>query len=824
MRYLPATSRVWSLDILRGFYILVMVMAHSIFFFHQGRNTVFLTINNLADTISFTGLLFISGVTGYIAYIHERHPVNEVKHRVIKRLVVYLVSYYLLAIFADGILNGFSFIESLKVIGFLKLVPFTEFIVAFIVYGVLKLPLRASYQYLAKRPQILMPVGIGLYLIGTLIAQYQLPIPPGWQAIFVGAEGWYSFPVFQYALVYLMGVRLGRLYWERTSKAEQSREIVYAGVASLGISVVFAGLHTVFDWNMIAIDQRFPPSLTFILSGVLVALSLFWMIARIHRLTRVTSIKLFVILLGQNAFAIFFTHTLLLYIYIGIGFPPIYSSLLTSILYVLSLVFSLWLARMLPFNYQLGLTFVGWCECVMGECEHPDDYHQHQFQTVTRRWQRFADLTSFPVGRKMFRIARMRHLVTAAGLIFLVATPLGIAENNLLMVRLIEESRLVTNRNWYIPKFTNAIQVSYTPASELQENYAIEVAIQVDDLEPVPLRKQFQTYGITLPMSEFSYGEHLLTGLVTLDDKPYMTQPITLHISAPVYTTWTIDWEGYDVNDVYLDALISIAEQQRIPMTHLFNPRIYTNPDISGERATYLTEWVINRKQVFDEEIGLHLHMFPDFAQAAGLTPKEEPVWGGGFSPGYDILTTTYDQEEMEQLLSYAKAVFGEKGLGQPRSYRAGAWFADITTLKALENSEFLVDSSGRTAYRFGTNRVSGYWQLNETAQPYYPSSVNQNASTPTPNLKILEVPNNGADSYAYSGSEMVARFEANYPGGVTNDKRQVTFLSHPHWFNQTRQQAMIQVFEHINGFRYEDDLGPVIPTTLTGVYQAWSE
>jgi hypothetical protein len=212
--------------------------------------------------------------------------------------------------------------------------------------------------------------------------------------------------------------------------------------------------------------------------------------------------------------------------------------------------------------------------------------------------------------------------------------------------------------------------------------------------------------------------------------------------------------------------------------------------------------------------------MYPDYLVKAGVIPKLEPAWGVSLPAGYDVLTTAYSYDEIKIILTYAKQDLEKNGLGTPKSYRAGGWFANLDTLRALADSGFLVDSSGRTEYKLGNNNMSGNWSLKSTSQPYFPSSVNQNSDVPPPNLPILEIPNNGADDYSFSSAEMIERFNDNYSGGVIEKAIVVTYLSHPQWFDEKRQKTMADVFAFIDSYSYDKDLGPVIYSTLISVYQ----
>jgi len=376
---------------------------------------------------------------------------------------------------------------------------------------------------------------------------------------------------------------------------------------------------------------------------------------------------------------------------------------------------------------------------------------------------------------------------------------------------------------------------------------------------------------VDLPNLDLDAGVYDIYAVLNFYGLSFSTKANSLYVSEPIYVTWTIDWEGYDVNDNYLEALNEIANKYKIPMTQLFNPRIFVTAykdkfgvrnyeseknnligsldktikdseesfsaievesqesflfsglqDVTNPaRAQYLTGWVKQRRDSYGDEIGLHLHMFPDLVLDARVEAKLQPVWGGGWTEGYDVLTTAYDYEDMVKILNRAKGWFVSQDLGIPKSYRAGGWFANEVTLKALEATGFLIDSSGRTKYSFGLNNVQGPWDLQATTQPYYPSMNDQNVQGEEgESLRILEIPNNGGDTFAFSAKEMINRFDKNFNGKPLLEPKQITYLTHPHWFYPDRQNKIRQVFDGIQKWNYELDQGPVVYTTLMGVYR----
>jgi hypothetical protein len=290
-------------------------------------------------------------------------------------------------------------------------------------------------------------------------------------------------------------------------------------------------------------------------------------------------------------------------------------------------------------------------------------------------------------------------------------------------------------------------------------------------------------------------------------------------LSYPVYITWTIDWEGSDIPQQNLNDMDVITSKHRdFPLTHFFNPRIYILESMSNQRRQYLTNWVLYRRDNFGHSIGLHLHMFPDMVSAAGVEPQYKPAWGWHRDDGYDILVSGYPYAKMDKILKWSKQQFAANGLNEPKTFRAGGWFADSGTLKVLEDNGFILDSSGRTKFSIGTNQVETPWDLKTTTQPYRPNINNQNSDKP-PNMDIWEFPNNGGNAYTLTSSELYKAFTDNYSGGVASKRKVVTYLSHPDWFQEDKPK-MDEVLTKIERYMYEDDNGPVIFTTLDDVYK----
>lgn len=327
------------------------------------------------------------------------------------------------------------------------------------------------------------------------------------------------------------------------------------------------------------------------------------------------------------------------------------------------------------------------------------------------------------------------------------------------------------------------------------------------------LRSQVQAgkyyLGLRYELTDVAKAALADRGLSEEDLRAYMP----LIISEPVYMTWTIDWEGYDLAEKYMRDLENLSSKNKMPLTQYFNPRIYVNPAVTKARATQLTKWAIERAKLGDE-IGLHLHMHLDLVAATGLTPKTEPRWGGRLE-GHDVLTTAYNEQEYSQILKWSLQQFKTHGLPVPQGFRSGAWFLDIDNLRALDKAGFAYDTSGSDFKQpYGPNKQSRTWDLTPTSQPYQVSRNDQNSSK-SPLLNIWELPNNGADSTNRTAEELLRRLHLNVPSQRNPATRMqiLTYLSHPHWFNIDKPK-MEKLFAEASKYKYEDDNGPLIYTT----------
>src|SRR5207244_10781860 len=99
-------------------------------------------------------------------------------------------------------------------------------------------------------------------------------------------------------------------------------------------------------------------------------------------------------------------------------------------------------------------------------------------------------------------------------------------------------------------------------------------------------------------------------------------------LAAPEYVVWAPAFEGGASGDAELANTAAIADGLRVPMTIMWNPRVWTTTQVSPAGAEAMLAWT-NARGSAGDEIALHLHMWTDCVRAAGLVPRHVPSRAG---------------------------------------------------------------------------------------------------------------------------------------------------------------------------------------------------
>ncbi len=381
------------------------------------------------------------------------------------------------------------------------------------------------------------------------------------------------------------------------------------------------------------------------------------------------------------------------------------------------------------------------------------------------------------------------------------------------------------NRNWVLVghEFEDAEkQFEYTVQTtneEIPDNLDIQYRKSGEEEFLGSLeRVEANLYKATLNAEAFGSGVLELEAVAQSDEvvgKKWTSAPVTINISYGLYIVWTMDWEGRTnaLNQTIYSQMTRISDDHhRLPLTHFFQPN-----DMRG------ADYVKNRRDNYGDEIGLHLHMLYDQVQAAGVTVRHSPAWNSESNVsgqgGYDVPCSAYTYEEFVKLLEWSKGVFAANGLGTPTSFRAGGWYLDLDNVRALEDTGFKIDSSGRDARFWGQGYIASPWSLGSRTQPYKISTENINSDYPSPRYDIWEMANNAADSYWFSANDMITAMNDNFQNKPLEERRLVVILSHPHWFSV--DYPKLQAFyADADTKYYPEDKGPFLYSTLQHYYE----
>jgi hypothetical protein len=303
---------------------------------------------------------------------------------------------------------------------------------------------------------------------------------------------------------------------------------------------------------------------------------------------------------------------------------------------------------------------------------------------------------------------------------------------------------------------------------------------------------------------------------------------LSFHRSHPLYAVVSTDYDFADPSDQALTRMESIHHQHpNLVITHFFSPYTFTDPTVTDARRQVLVDWLLTQRSHGDE-IGLHIHPYCNFVEAAGLTciTDQSVEYAAGDPSGYTIKCAAYGETDFLTLLHKADALFMAHGLGKPITFRAGAWTATIETLRALAADGFVADTSAlnwakveewqnignKELYRWN---MEHWLPITDTAQPYYPNHDDILATT-APALSILQVPDNGAMVDYVGVSEMAGILAANWDGGPLQKPTVFSIGFHPSEnFSANEQGRVDGMAIKLDQALAVYDLGPVVYSVL---------
>jgi len=291
-------------------------------------------------------------------------------------------------------------------------------------------------------------------------------------------------------------------------------------------------------------------------------------------------------------------------------------------------------------------------------------------------------------------------------------------------------------------------------------------------------------------------------------------------LSQPEYVVWTLDFEGDAASDDALANTLAIARGQGVPMTLMWNPRVWTTTEVTPARADAMAQWTTANAGAGLAEVALHLHAWTDFVRDAGVAPRTAPSWAGR-GDGYDVPLTAFDESETRKLVDRALALMAQHGMPRPTSFRGGGLFASAANLRAVAAAGFTVDASATNAGIFG--QLTLPWTLAKDAQPYHPSRDDANAAG---DLALLEVPNIAGNTYGLTVNTIQSTIREDLamlapPTQPAATRRVLTLVSHPATIDASERGAIEALFRALEIYRFDRGNGPLRFVTLAQLARA---
>ena len=304
---------------------------------------------------------------------------------------------------------------------------------------------------------------------------------------------------------------------------------------------------------------------------------------------------------------------------------------------------------------------------------------------------------------------------------------------------------------------------------------------------------------------------------------------LTFHRSYPLYVIVSTDYDFSDPSDQALARMDSFHSQHtELRITHFVGPYTFTDPALTDERRQQIVDWLLAQRADHGDELGLHIHPYCNFVEAAGLTciTDQSVEFANGDPSGYTVEVDAYGEADFLTLLHKADELFQTWGLGKPLTFRAGAWTASIETLRALEADGFIADTSALNWAKVEEwdgvgNDVLWTWNMthwapiDDTSQPWYPND-DDILSDATPQLELLEVPDNGAMVDYVSIDEMTDILSHNWDGGPLAAPTVYSIGFHPSSSFGTAEALRVDgILDRLDESLADHDHGPVVYEVL---------
>lgn len=804
MQFNNGLQRITLLDALRGCAVIGMIIAHGLFFFHDGSSDLLNTFQRFLNFTVFTLFVFVSGMTASVGFEKFQHTsfVTQIPRLLIKSGKLYggyCAAALIALITTIPVLSFNALVSQLPATLFLFSLPnFTEYLPFFLLLTLSIIPFYWIYKFSRQSLFLTILFSIIVYLMG--LALYSDPFPQlanGLKELFAGSPDTLRFPFLFYLPVFLLG-----LWWHVQSNIKKKFFVL---MATLSVVLVSVFTENYFPVTLLSPFTRWPPSLGYLSIGVCVSIILTFILPYAGRLPVIKFLYQFIANIGIDAFELWIVHLVLLF-----GYRRFIQTQYGD-------VFSSFLAILLVFSLSIVISTL--------------------FLTKRATVLNVGPLGSAVEGKKKIK---KRYIFAAMSIGTLLVIILQIpASSNLYgetmqtepltsSMTLSQETTvsLVSTRKWYIRNNSTErnVHLTVTVFDESGKKIAIPpslvtLVINGNDTPYKPVVIDTFVLEYVIPIDSFKPSKHLLLTRIDAKNRQVVSEEIPIIVSEPLLVAWTLDWEGWDAPANALSSIEEFSKIYDVRFTHFVSPRTFTTDAITSSRKEALAEYLRSRITSGDE-VAMHLHMHFDFIRESGVTPRTTRPWGLLTHEGYDVPTSEYSPEEFRKLVQYGRITMRNAGLPTVLGYRAGGWFISTEQLNILEEEGFTYDSSARDKPSTGVFTILP-WNIPIDQQPYIPHKENQNMVSPI-SRTIIEIPNNGGNTYEFSTEDLKNRIQAITHGEqILLKPTVIVVVSHPQ-FSQREFTKIPEILKSFDQQLAKKDTGPVMYTTMSDIQKLW--
>ena len=801
----PSYNRADHIDQLRGLAVIGMIVAHALYFFHNGDSGTLIGLARMLNTFVLTFFVFISGLAASRTLDMAAHiPTRHLMWPTVKRIGLLYMTYCIIVCVQIGTnATGLS-LEHIReqLFGAITLQSppsFTEFLPLFILIIAISLPLRNLYRVSRKSLRITMMVCAGLYMLGLALYFQQIPVYlTGIKALLSGHESLLRFPLLFYLPIYFTGV-----WWQYQADHNTTPIIRHQkiGIIVVTTCVVFIGIIVgrLHENSMLDPLTRWPPSVSFLAGGLLFSTCIYILQPILNTLT---STKKILEYMGRDALDMFLHHLILLFFYraiFGVQFGTVPQVFTATILLLVATT----MLSSIAFTNKVSL---------------PLHIRTHKRLRLRKRYIAVIILMSICVTWNVL----LPKNISPYGNFFNKTTETKVFLPKTTTIY------ISTNRKWYthrVPK-TDQIELS---AQVIDMTTGLPIHMSPDSMtiymegQSLPISGHAQNNGVIvyiIPTNQIPLGSHTLSARIRQGALSQInSNNVTIQITEPVLVAWTFDWEGWTPPQEALSSIETLAKTYApIPFTHFVHPRMFM-PSISTTDQIQNTQNFLKNRELEGDEIALHLHMQYDFVTASGVIPKRTNPWGLRTNEGYDIPITEYSPSEFSAMIDFGLSLLADAGFTNIRGFRAGGWFINEQQLDIVKNAGFMYDSSGRSKPTSGAFQKTP-WDLPKDVQPYKLNISDQNNRNSFDGL--LEIPNNALTTYDQSTNELIEHANIANIESPNLLPKTLIYVSHPQFYS--REFGKISpVLNYLHAASLENDAGPVVFSTMSDIAKLWT-